>query len=281
MNGFQYYINAATKPEAEEIARKCLSYALDPKQHLTLAGVTGGPDDGNGFIVTDGRFSGIGYFPKRQAWKQQVGDHRIYVGMDTDRELTPNDVRRADMVPGEVYVADNGSEWMLPKARLFVELESGEDGWISALPRSLALNGNGTWHAGDVKQRYKTLWQYSSELADSIYGAAEEDGVDESGNIVTRDVFTDETLQEIAVECLCCNYRVRHVELHLIGGVFDMQLVKFAINTLIDLKGYFALIKKKLDRPPACSSSSTGHAQQSTDEAPAIDLQSRMQLPSP
>lgn len=229
MTAFCYWIpNARTSIKLPEINSLGLGYALE--NQFTARGCTNGPDDTNGIVLchgsnADGR---LGYHEERQLWKQIPGS-TVWCGHYHDELPTPEELLRKDTISGEQVVDDRGESWIAPIARKRVE-ENGELLWSYNVPRSLSLDESGQWIPGDVKPRYKRLWE-DALLCERVMIDQEEIEVD---------------IDDMAVRALQINYRVSAIELDMLG-IYDETFRGAVVGALIDLQTLLGWLKKKTD----------------------------------
>jgi hypothetical protein len=94
-----------------------------------------------------------------------------------------------------------GRDWLVPFAISYVSTPGDAIAWAEALPRTLTFTA-GKWIPGEVKARYRRLWDlvqaYQQALADAFLASPEAERVR----------FSFEPLDELAVLALATNYRI-------------------------------------------------------------------------
>jgi hypothetical protein len=224
MSCFYYWLPAAKQPTnsaaiIKSLRESGLGYAIDSR--ITSRTSDRGPDGQRGVVVcagdnVEGR---LGWWPDEQTWKRIPGTE-LWCGMFTADRPKPDDLARTELVTGEWLTFDDGSTWMVPKARRWVEHE-GKLLWVMNLPQCLTLDEDGQWVQGGIKAKYQRLW----ELATAYESTADTDGVYR---------FTLSQLNELAISTLQVNYRIGPVEIDLLG-VFDETIRHRIIDVLLDV----------------------------------------------
>ena len=213
----------------------------------TLQGPIG---QGQGVVVADSRLgeSRVGVFPDRQTWHKVPGS-TAWCGYYSEDPPTPDDLLRADPLPGHRVTLADGRPWLVPVARGVAE-----DGWYHTLPRLSTLDESGDWTPGDVVPRYRELWETACKWWDAINEAQVEPTAE--GARLTLDFAG---IHDAAVVALAANYRVGRTEAAVLG-LFDDRCVRDVLDALIDGPTLIEFAKKKIeaDRQAAGSSSEPG-----------------------
>lgn len=229
---FQYFLPDRRAVSLEDLLQRGLGYVFAPEEAdapramFTPRGVVNGPGGQNGVIVSSSDEQ-IGYYADKQTWAKEA-EADYWVGYFNTNRPTPATLARGNIIPGETLLLDDGFAWEIPKARHFEEFD-GEVIWRPTLPSRLTRDELGNWVPGEVKERYRRLW----ELATGLMNAIANEQPDYEG------------LDDLAMEAFACNYKVSAIELDLLG-VYDETVRGRIARILVDLDGWVALSKKKL-----------------------------------
>ena len=244
MGFFFYYIEnvrSATGVDSETLRKHGLGCVFDTLG-FTARGVSGGPNSGNGVIVSYAPAATVGYYPKRQVW-QKIHGAAAWVGYEPANMPTPEDLARESGVSGFFKTLGDGKEWLCPLARL----ASG----TPDVPCAHKLDA-GKWTRGDPLEKHKRLWQVASQFWDIVKPEIDRH-LEENTESVKLD-FDQE--HAFAVTALAANYRIQRTEASILC-LFDDENVGEILRTLIDWPGIQLLIlKKKLALAEAENSSS-------------------------
>lgn len=252
---FNYFFPGRRTMKLDDLMGAGLGYVFDPesasipKATFTPCAVYNGPGGQNGIVVSPSdKF--VGYYPKVQTWKQQIGAE-YWVGMWREQRPTPETLARENQISGGSLRLDDGNCWLFPKARHFEEFED-EILLRPMLPARLMRDESGEWQQGEVKERYRKLWQYVNAFVEAVVNDEQH--------------FAD--YDNLVVEAFRANYKVSAIEIDLLG-VYDDTVRDRVIRIVTDLDGYADLIKKKLARL-ASGNSSNGQS----GSRPAEDTES-------
>lgn len=247
---FNYYIPNRDNVTLPELISLGLGYvfepdsAASPEASFAPRQVINGPDGQHGLIVSRSD-THCGYYKNDQVWKKHTSG-AYWVGMWRDNRPTPQSLARPNTIPGKSLLLDDGNTWEIPRARHFVEFDDDIIA-LNALPTNLTLDATGNWVRGEVKRRYRKLWQLMSDYFTRVAEAV----VGEHGEM--RITFAYES--NVAIEAFTCNYRVSAIELDLLG-IYDTDVHKHVIWIVTDEDGWEVLYKKKLNTQGIGSSTS-------------------------
>lgn len=236
---FNYYLPTRDNVTLPELISLGLGYvfepdsAASPEASFAPRQVVNGPDDQHGMIVSRSD-THCGYYKNDQVWKKHTSG-AYWVGMWRDDRPTPQSLARPNIISGKGLLLDDGNTWEIPRARQFDEI-NGDIVALNALPTNLTLDGLGNWTRGDVKKRYRKLWQLVVDYFAMVSDAAENE---QEGLRLT---FSYES--NVAIEAFTCNYRVSAIELDLLG-VYDTDVHRHVISIVTDHDGWEILCKKK------------------------------------
>jgi hypothetical protein len=239
---FNYFLPDRRTANLNDLVQCGLGYVFQPESAATAAiaatvrPVYNGPGGQNGVIVSTSD-QWIGYYQGQQEWRQEPGKSH-WVGLWTADRPTPDSLARQNQVSGTTLLLDDGQSWLIPKARHFEEFD-GEIGFGINLPTRLTRDELGNWVRGEIKQRYRRLWDLATELVGAVAG----------------DQTTFASIDELAVEAFTCNYRVSATELDLLG-IYDVAVRDRVIRIVIDLDGWAEIVKKKRTRQDSGNSNS-------------------------
>lgn len=234
MTVFNYFLPDRRAISLADLVAAGLGYAFapetadTPRATFTPRPVIGGPGGANGIIVAplDDRLPG--YFPAKQTWKQDPAGY--WAGYWNDAPPTPDTLARSNQIGGAWLRLEDGRDWLIPKARHFDEFD-GEIVAVQQLPARLVRDELGNWVQGGIKERYRRLWDLTTEFVQAVCDDRQE----------------FDKLDALAVEAFQVNYRVAEIELDLLG-VYDLESRDRTIRIVTDLDGFAELLKKKQAR---------------------------------
>lgn len=270
MSQFLYYAPGKHQFTGIDVANAGLRYAIDHEPSTRTCGT--GPDGTGGilFARTDHR---LAFKPgEAQRWKRITGSE-LWCGLWTDDPPKPQELQRESIVSGEWITDDNGDLWCAPKARRFEVVED-QLVWLHNLPTSLQLDDHGRWVHGDVKPRFRKLWDLAMRYEDRYLEAAENATGNESSVS-----FDFPEASEVVFRSLQVNYRIGPVEFHLLG-IYDTQFCFAVLDALIDKRRREEFWKKKLESA-AASAAETGTRSSTGPEASTPDVRTDTCQPSP
>lgn len=241
MSHFQYFVPGRQRLTHQECREIGLGYAFE--SNPAPRPVDSGPDGQRGVVLcaTDER---IGFYPGKQTWRRFPGNATgLWCGMFDDQPPRPGDLARAELVPGNWLRLEDGHQWLAPMARRFEEIED-RLCWSHTLPTSLELDDEGRVVQGDVRPRYRRLWELAMRYEEAYLTAAA-DAPSRSG-MVKFDFAEADELVPLALQV---NYRVSLVELVMLG-VYDTQMRTAVLDVLIDQATQLEFFKKKLAALP-------------------------------
>lgn len=233
MTVFNYFLPDRRSISLADLVDAGLGYAFQPetadtpRATFTPRPVVNGPGGSNGIVVSPSDRL-VGYYAADQTWKQDPAGH--WVGLWNDDRPTPESLARSNQINGAWLRLEDGRDWLIPKARHFDEFE-GEIVAVQQLPARLVRDELGNWIPGGIKERYRRLWDLTTEFVQAV--------VDD------RQEF--EQIDALAVEAFQVNYRVAAIELDLLG-VYDAESRDRTIRIVTDLDGFAELLKKKQAR---------------------------------
>lgn len=154
MAGLLYYRpGASQKPDLKTLEAWSLGHAFDSAPAATkLQGST--PDGGSGLLMGDQKRLGdyaVGYYPAEQEWRQGPD---WWVGWYTAAQPGPDDLARAQQLPGYTLTMGDGNQWTLPLTRNVDEAGNPQ----CALPAVLTMDASGNVGVGGPVAQYKHLW---------------------------------------------------------------------------------------------------------------------------
>jgi len=237
---FCYFLPNIKRVERAELAEFGLLDRLDANCHQRQAAT--GPTGSAGLVVS--MSSALGYYRDRQKWvPSQCG--KYWIGYE--QPLTASDLARVEQLDGHSVRLEDGSDWLIPVARSFV------NGCV--LPQSLALGPDGSV-VTEVLPRYVAF----SKRAESIWENFIADCKTQSGEPVETvepsESFTVADYFNIAVEALALNYRVGPQEVSLLRLLTTANVLRIA-QAIIDVPTLLELSKKKgQSDEPQCSGGS-------------------------
>ena len=218
-----------------------LAYVFDPTEPCAEASapchqtdVANGPGDQHGKLISRSDHRLL-YKPGEQVWKKEIG-RDVWAGYWSDDAPKAGELARAAQIDGR-WRTFGGQLWLCPHARQFVELDGGEIVGHVTLPRQLTRDDDGQWMPGEVKPRWRRLWDMAEAYFDTALAAPENGNGDAT--------FRFAQIDDLAIECLATNYRVSAIEVDLLG-FYDDQVREALLNTVLDMDGYAELQIKKI-----------------------------------
>lgn len=201
--GLIYFLAGGAKPpawaldEAGRVARK--EHAEGPAGVGTV-GVLASP--------CRGAFD-LAHEPDRQRWVRS-GTDGLWIGVDLLDKLCPNDVVRAEIVPGHTVTLGDGQAWEIPVAR-FAHGGTG-------LPRRRVLTDGGG-RAWEVEEAYRDLCGF----AEQAWRARAGDDV----------AITQDELDRYCGQAMGVNYRLGEEEAIALG-LFTDRAQRGILDALLD-----------------------------------------------
>lgn len=225
-----------------------------PETTYAVRGVINGPEGQNGCVVAIAR-DRLKFAKDQQTWQKHFRDG-YWCGFWNDAKPTPADLLRPDALPGEKITGNDGQTWIAPHAREFVEHEGDVFG-VPALPQELALDADGNWMPGAVRETHRRLWDLVSEFTELLCESAE-----------AQLSFSYPQIDELAELALAANYRISRLEMAMIGMYSD-TVRDAVVRAALDLKGFAELLKsvESKKNSDAGTSSSDGPNASNPDEA--------------
>lgn len=223
---FLYFIPTnATQVIPDDIDRLGLGYAIDKP---TPRGCTG-PERQRGFAMRENPDNLVNFNRDSQTWvpapKLDAESPPYWVGWES--LPTPEDLQRAEQVPGDWVTLVDGSKWLVPK--LMNWSESGDKDrpavWSHCLPRCIGIDENGNPTQADLVPKYSDLFDFGMKVIVRLSGI-------ESG-------ITDNEFIRFAANCLGVNYRVSLLELSTrVMGCLTVEDAIQIVYAAVDYKAY-------------------------------------------
>lgn len=164
----------------------------------------------------------------KQTWKPFPGESQLCVGLPKASELRPELLVRDEPLPGHWVTFNDGSRWLIPVARGF-DIDT-EQPYL-ALPISLELDcPTGRWLPGGVEPRFKRFFDMVQRHIELRLKNSEEN----------NDTFVDPEADELAMEAIQTNYRVRSIELSFFVGAYTPRVRQATLDAVIDLPNIIA-----------------------------------------
>jgi hypothetical protein len=242
-----------------------LGYAFPESMGVVSADFSGAGPGGTQGCVFGVESERLGYYPDRQTWlKIPKGStsHQLYVGFWKEERPGPEDLKRADQLPGSLVRLRDGKDWLVPIARGWND-RGDQASWYNALPKTLTIDANGEWAIGGVEPKYAFLWELANRWWTEMLGQE----VAADGSVR----FDFASGHDAAVSVLAANYRVTRIEAALLG-LFDDQFYAAGaiLNAMIEWPTFMAWAKKNLIEPvPAGLPSNAGEPATTTPTVPA------------
>lgn len=183
-------------------------HARDPARALARKDATAGPEPGQMgtlFSPCAGIFD-LAYEPERQTWARAG---RIWIGVERDARIRPEDVQRATVHPGHA-VQMAGGMWTIPVARL---IAGG-----SGLPRRRILNPDGT-KAWQVEEAFLGLSAFAERAWNVMHGGPE--------------AITEDELDAACGAAISVNYRIGELEAIALG-LLTAESEREIVRALVD-----------------------------------------------
>ncbi len=215
-----------------------LGYAFK-EGHLTKADCKNGPGAENGSIIcrSDAPWSDFcGFYPDNQEWRK-IPKSKAWIGRVKDRQYTPAEFARPTLLPGQMLKLEDGLDWLVPIARRWMSIGEATV-YSTALPCRAKLSDDGVWIDGEVKERYRPLWDLVMGYNDAYIEAMENASEDEDL------VNFEYPMGELAIATLRTNYYVSHVEADVLN-IYSEDAQAAIINVALDEDGLVEIIKKK------------------------------------
>ncbi len=216
MAGFIYFISGATSASREALEAVGLWGALGNSQphfgHLER-----GPSGGQGLLIAGGpNPPSIAYREAEQTW---ASCGQFWLGYEKSAPPIPSDLARPDPVQGHLVKLDDGNDWLIPVARLFLT--------GTAPDAKLRLGPDGAWVIGETVERLRELEVDAARIWDAVIGACQSA---EPGSAV-KVTLADEA--DTAARALGVNYRIGRFEAGALG-VLTMRNVGKITWAIVD-----------------------------------------------
>lgn len=173
----------------------------------------------------------------KQTWSPRFGFTSL-VGTWNDKPITPDSLKREQLIDGESIELLDGHPWQVPRLRQWRD----EDALIqfdNKLPRVMQQSlESGRFILGAVIPRYRQLWDASLQIAESMFA-----------QLAQRDCaeLEDTMVEQFACELLAANYRVdASVISHL--QLFTPEITGAVIRAGLDWDTLRAHLKNRLRR---------------------------------
>jgi hypothetical protein len=238
---FFYWIPDGNGPATYATLSKIgLGYAFEDGQ-IAKRTNSSGPDGGPGAIVcrSSSPWSDkCGYFPDRQTWRKIPKLEGIYIGCPSEFKISaPGDIARPNLLPGRQVLLEDGFYWTIPIARRWHKVEDAAF-YFPNVPCKGTYSEDGRWIDGEVKERYRRLWDLVNGYQEAVETAF--DAADEGAESVSVEYPVD----ELAIEALKANYYVSHIEADLLG-IYSAEVQASIFDVAMDADGLADIIKKK------------------------------------
>ena len=255
MSGFLYFRPLAAGISLAELeADGGLAHAMRGER-INKRQTTDGPFGESGCVFNFGEQPAPAFDMAQQDWRRLPHNELgLCVGVDLRQKPKPEQLQRERMLPGGAAADENGDRWRVPAALEWSE-HNGERLVFHRLPAMETQNENGEWVRGEIKARYRGLWE-----AFKAYDAAEAQAIAEGeqleGGTVSY-VLPLEAMRTLTFEAIAVNYHVHACELDLLG-VCDREFYR-AVCEIVNDEARLRAIQKKTTR--AGSSSPSGQGQ--------------------
>lgn len=225
---FLYFIPDVTTLSREKITQLGLDYA-DLK--TGGRGVNGGPGGKNGVITCGGGDAGAGYYPLKQIWAPAPqGDEDeppFWVGYAKADKPTPESLQRAQLHGGEWVTFLDGSKWLVPHLREWLEGDSDASPVLYqvTLPCLVTVDRYGLASKGGVIPAYEQIYEAGLKIhAQLAHGVRS---------------LTDAQWLQFAADLLSMNYRVGLFELsEAVSKYLSCDDAVAVVKAGIDFDGY-------------------------------------------
>ena len=269
MPGFLYYLPAVSiGVELSAVKKMGFGYAFD--RALNRREVKGGPDGGDGVLLSDGRFPSemLGYWPGKQTWRKiplpPSAFPLPFVGYYTNQRPGPADLAREELIPGHSIELLDGNSWQVPMALAATD-QGGATRLANQLPDALDLNDAGEWVHGKILPRYERIEKIADDWLADFLEAFHSSAENADGTYAVKFELKKEIF-DAAVEVLSANYAIGRTEAAMLGLMTEAKAYD-VLNKLIDMPGMVELQKKTEVRGtcgssagPAASIAATGRA---------------------
>ncbi len=227
MSGFLYYIPGLQAVSADDVKRAGLDFVWGGSG-FSFREVAQGPDSVTGCVVARNNFGGgMGYYPDRQDWKELKS---FWIGLERDRDLTPEDLKRPDMVWGHNIQLADDNDWQIPVAH--------------AVDRQLVLGDDGQWEDGKTLGRFDVLNEHAEKIFEVL--CAETEGQEDAPTITPLEAAA------MCVDALAVNYYVGPQEVNLLGLLTSRNVLE-VLKAVVDLPTLIEAAKKKGEGVPTIS----------------------------
>ena len=159
----------------------------------------------------------IGYYPDRQRWFEPDDDDEVWIGVETDSPVCPQDVLRTTVIQGHPVKLLDGHEWIIPVARCFPE--------GTRLPMKVLPKRDGSVEY-EVRDEYLILAETADMLLTSFGLMREEE---DGQAVVVETGLSVEEAMSVCLKAIGCNYRISWREvraMELVDGdaLFEITL---------------------------------------------------------
>lgn len=195
--------------------------------------VTAGPDGQLGWLLYRDVPGEINSFDAvNQTWQRMPLPNDVWIGYETSKGMPqPRTLQRPEIIPGSSAVLGDGNAWAIPAAYEWDESLVAN----CPLPRSLAVQYDGSWTLGNVVPEHRRLWDLVSEYLDA-----------QSSAIDGR--FQFPKINDWCVLALQTNYYVGPYEVSLMM-LLNQTTRNAVIDAILDLATYRNILKKKQPAP--------------------------------
>lgn len=237
---FLYWVPGTEAVSYKRLVELGLGYAFEDGQ-IIQGRNNSGPDGGPGIV--NARTGSVladqcGYYPNKQEWRK-IPKSKCWIGWEPDREVEPTmELARGTLLDSKQVKLEDGRFWAVPIARRWRQVEDSRF-CVPNVPRKARYNDDGDWVNGDVKERYRPLWelveQYQSAFEEALAASESSEG--------TRVQF-EFPADELAIEALKGNYRISHVEADVLG-IYSAEVQDTIVDVVLDADGVAEILKKK------------------------------------
>ena len=252
MRHFLYYLPGLQTPPTEALIK---SEGLTPSvgDGCRSRGTDSGPDSTAGQVIAPAGEAGIGFWPDRQTWMKCGG---YWIGWENGKQPGPEDLKREELVEGEMVKMGDGHEWLIPMIRSTIR--------GTCLPQGHVLNEDGEWSARPMKVYQELsadaerLWQwFELEIVgdDSLPTDAEKDKIAPPST---------QELADIVCHALSVNYKVGRADVSALGLLDDLTIIS-ACRAIVD---WASLVKMSM----ALKRQNAGKQEASTSDTPPIGV---------